>query len=64
MLIDEQTCETCRWWQKDWGIFTATGWTGSNREDGECHYEVVPRYKRATDCCHHWTAKTAKQAGS
>jgi len=55
----KRTCENCAWWKKDWGIFTATGWTGMGRNDGHCHYEPRPIVKRGNDRCHNWTPKEA-----
>jgi hypothetical protein len=32
-------CKDCRFWQKDYGTFTATGWTGMDRDHGWCRVE-------------------------
>lgn len=37
------TCAGCRYWQKDYGMFTATGWTGMDRDHGWCRVEPETR---------------------
>jgi len=47
-------CSGCQWWKKDYGVWTFTGWTGMDRDDGHCHLEPARIYKRATDICSHY----------
>jgi len=53
----ERICRNCRWWEKDWGVFTATGWTGMGRDDGDCNYEPRPIRKSGKSYCHHWESR-------
>lgn len=52
--MTDERCETCRWWKQDFGTFTATGWTGMDRNEGHCHFERRRIAKRGDDCCHDW----------
>jgi len=58
----ERSCETCVYWKKDWGIFTATGWTGMGRNNGYCRYEIHRVAKQGDDFCHNWTPKGGRDA--
>ena len=50
----EKKCKTCAWWEKDYGMFTATGWTGSDRKDGKCVYERISIPKQEDSRCSKW----------
>lgn len=50
----DKRCETCRWWKKDYGIFTFTGWTGTDRDDGSCRHEPKAIYKSGSSVCARW----------
>ena len=47
----KEKCENCKWWKKDYGIHCFNGWSGMNRKDGHCHYEIKPVYKTEDDFC-------------
>jgi hypothetical protein len=54
----ERKCETCAFYKKDWGLHCMIGgWTGADRDNGYCHFEVKPVYKQGSDLCHHWEKK-------
>lgn len=50
----ERKCETCIYWKKDWGVFCFNGWSGQDRKDGYCHFEIKKAYKQSDDFCSHW----------
>lgn len=41
----DKTCKNCRFYKTDWGIWTATGWTGDG-SSGFCYKE--PRKVRVS----------------
>jgi hypothetical protein len=47
----EIKCENCHWWKKDYGIWCFNGWSGVNRDDGYCHFDIKKVYKKADDYC-------------
>lgn len=48
------TCRSCQYFEPDWGVFTATGWTGDGGR-GECLLEPKPTPARADKpACRHW----------
>ncbi len=47
-------CKTCRFWQRDYGIWTVTGWTGMGRDDGHCCVLPTKIAKQGTDFCSLW----------
>jgi hypothetical protein len=54
-MNNHPACRNCIYWKKDYGVFTATGWTGMDSDDGACHYEPKTIRKRGEDFCHHHT---------
>lgn len=50
-------CETCVFWKRDRGTFTATGWTGVDKKDGYCHFEPREIHKNGSSFCHNWLNK-------
>lgn len=46
-------CQACKWWKKDYGMWTFTGWTGMSKDDGHCHLEPKRICKLARDYCQH-----------
>jgi hypothetical protein len=59
--MDKPECKSCKWWEYDRGMFTATGWTGGNRLDGYCHYEPKTVVKKGDDKCHNYENKHGKK---
>ncbi len=55
-MSDNEICKTCKWWKADYGIFTATGWTGDGT-NGNCYKEVKIVYKKHDDFCSHHEEK-------
>ena len=51
-------CKNCRWWERDLGTFTATGWTNADRLHGWCQYEPVSIPKNGMKLCHCFEPKT------
>ena len=43
------------YWTQDYGVFTATGWTGLDRDDGYCHLKQHRIAKAGSDFCSAWT---------
>lgn len=45
-------CAECRYWKKDYGMWTMTGWTGMDRDNGYCHVEPRTIHKEGqTTAC-------------
>ncbi len=51
----EHICANCQWYKRDYGVFTATGWTGMDRNKGQCNYEPRPIRKDGKDWCARYT---------
>lgn len=57
-----KTCKHCRFFRADYGIWTATGWTGDG-STGSCQVEPRPVHnKRADDTCRHWESEAPEPA--
>lgn len=50
-------CRDCIFWKKDYGIFCINGWSGIDRKDGYCHYEIKKIYKQEDDFCSYYKRK-------
>jgi len=48
-----RACKHCCYWKEDRGMWTMTGWTGTGRNEGYCHYEPRPIRKGGDDFCRH-----------
>lgn len=57
--MTKQICANCRYWKKDWGMFTVTGWTGACHNDGYCHLEPRQIYKSGDSFCQYFKAREA-----
>lgn len=44
-------CELCARWERDFGIWTVTGWTGADKLDGYCYLMPKKVRKDGTECC-------------
>lgn len=44
-------CVNCKFWKKDYGTFTITGWTKMDKQDGYCYYFPVRIEKKSHDMC-------------
>lgn len=50
-------CEHCRFWSRDYGTWTATGWTGMGGQRGNCYVEPKPVARRGDEpACRHGEA--------
>ena len=54
-------CRDCEFWVWDPGMWTMTGWTGMDREDGHCHLEQKVIRKDGNDFCGRLRPKIKKQ---
>ena len=50
-------CKECFFWKKDLGIHCFNGWTGWDRNDGHCHFDVREVYKEGDNFCRHFKKK-------
>lgn len=51
-------CESCARWERDFGIWTATGWTGMDLLDGYCYLMPKKVSKNGKDIgCLYFLAK-------
>jgi len=50
----QENCENCKYWKKDFGIFCVNGWSGLDRDDGYCYFEVKKISKKGADFCSHY----------
>ena len=56
-------CDACVWWEKDYGMWTVTGWTRMGRDDGLCLYDRARRLrKQAGDRCGCFAPKESARA--
>jgi hypothetical protein len=53
----ERHCRKCYFWKRDRGMFTVTGWTGADREDGYCRLEPKVIEKSGDSTCRHFVRK-------
>ena len=49
-------CENCESWKKDLETFAATGWTGIDRDDGCCNFEIKKVHKKGDSFCHNFNS--------
>jgi len=47
----EKICRNCVFWKKDYGVWTVTGWTGMDRDSGNCHLKPEKVSKKGNDFC-------------
>ena len=47
----KENCKNCKYWKKDYGIHCFNGWTGMDKRDGYCHFDIKTVYKTADDFC-------------
>lgn len=53
----DKSCDNCRYFTRDWGIFTATGWTGDGSK-GYCGAEPKQiRTEAKRPACRKWESK-------
>lgn len=52
-----QACRDCRFWRKDFGTWTVTGWTGIHADRGHCHLRPVKLAKSGDDFCGSFEAR-------
>jgi len=53
----KMNCRDCKYWVWDKGIWCINGWSGMDKEDGNCHYEIKITYKHGSDYCHNFKDK-------
>ena len=44
-------CRDCKYWEQDFGVWCFNGWSGIDREDGDCHIEPKKIFKDGSDFC-------------
>lgn len=52
-----EKCESCKYWEWDKGIWCFNGWSGLDKKDGYCRYEIKKIYKHGDDFCHNFVDK-------
>ena len=57
----QKKCEHCKYWKKDFGIHCVNGWSGMDKDNGHCHYEIKTIYKNAEDFCSHFILSPENQ---
>ena len=50
----KEKCKNCKFWKKDYGYWTFTGWTQMHSNKGFCHFDPHPIPKTENDFCHHF----------
>ena len=60
-MQDGMACRNCQWWRKDYGTFTATGWTGGMADNGHCHFNPKRISMLGSGFCHNWNDGTIEE---
>jgi hypothetical protein len=55
--VEDKKCKNCDVWVKDQGVWCFNGWSGSDRDDGYCHFYPKKIYKRGNDFCLNFVSK-------
>jgi hypothetical protein len=51
----QEKCKNCKFWEKDYGYWTFTGWTQMHSNKGFCHFDPHLIPKTENDFCYHFT---------
>ena len=60
--MPQHKCEDCKWWVKDYGIMTITGWTGMDKDDGWCRANITEVRKNGKSFCRGCRAAPRRRA--